>query len=59
MPIEAMFSLLTVICHARKMFHRTAAHLPYLAAMFNVLILLDRQQHPDHEFSLGIAQFSL
>jgi len=27
--------------------------------MFNVLIGLDRQLHPDHKFSLSIAEFSL
>jgi hypothetical protein len=63
MPIETSFSLLTVVCHAKKMFHRTAAHLEarlaYTAAMFNILIGLDRQRHPDHEFSLSIAEFSL
>jgi len=63
MMIETTFSLLTVVCQAKKMFHRTAAHLEarlaYTAAMFNVLIGLDRQLHPDHKFSLSIAEFSL
>lgn len=63
MMVETTFSLLTVICHAKKMFHRTAAHLEarlaYTAAMFNVLIQLDRQVHPDHQFTLSIAEFSL
>lgn len=63
MLIETCFSLLTVICHAKKMFHRTAAHLEarlaYTAAMFNVLVGLDRQLHPDHAFKLSIAEFSL
>jgi hypothetical protein len=63
MMIETTFSLLTVICQAKKMFHRTAAHLEtrlaYTAAMFNVLIGLDRQLHPDHAFKLSIAEFSL
>jgi len=63
MMIETTFSLLTVICQAKKMFHRTAAHLEprlaYTAAMFNVLIGLDRQLHPDHAFKLSIADFSL
>jgi hypothetical protein len=43
--------------------HRTAAHLEarsaYTAAMFNVLIGLERQFHPDHAFKLSIAEFSL
>jgi hypothetical protein len=63
MIIETTFSLLTVICQAKQMFHRTAAHLEtrlaYTAAMFNVLIGLDRQLHPDHTFKLSIAEFSL
>jgi hypothetical protein len=63
MMIETTFSLLTVVCQAKKMFHRTAAHLEsrlaYTAAMFNVVIGLDRQLHPDHAFKLRIAEFSL
>ena len=63
MSIETTFSLLTVICQAKKMFHRTAAHLEarlaYTAAMFNVLIGLDRLLHSDHAFKLSIAEFSL
>lgn len=63
MMIETTFSLLTVICQAKKMFHRRAAYLEarlaYTAAMFNVLIGLDRQLHPDHAFKLSIADFSL
>lgn len=63
MMIETSFSLLTVICHAKHMVHRAAAHLQarfaYTAALFNVLIGLDRQLHPDHRFSLCIAEFSL
>ena len=63
MMIETTFSLLTVVCHAKKMFHRTAAHLEsrlaYTAAMFNVLIGLDRRLHPDDAFKISIAEFSL
>lgn len=63
MVIETSFSLLTVVCQAKKMFHRTAAYLEarlaYTAAMFNVLVALDRQLHPDHAFTLSIAEFSL
>lgn len=63
MDIETVYSLLTTVCHAKKMFHRTAHHLlarlAYTAAMFNVLIALDRQFHPEHAFTLSIAQFSL
>jgi hypothetical protein len=63
MMIETTFSLLTVICQAKKMFDRTVAHLEarlaYTAAMFNVLIGLDRHLHPDRAFKLSIADFSL
>jgi hypothetical protein len=63
MCIETTFSLLTVVCHAKHMFHRTAHHLQarlaYLAAMFNVLIGLNRHLHPDDPFHISIAQFSL
>jgi hypothetical protein len=63
MMVEPSFSLLTVICQAKKMLHRAAAYiearLAYTAAMFTVLIGLDRQLHPDHAFKLSIAEFSL
>lgn len=63
MMIETSFSLLTVICRAKQMFHRTTAYLEarfaYTAAMFNVLIGLHRQLQPNHAFKLSIAQFSL
>jgi hypothetical protein len=63
MIIETSFSLLTVVCRAKQMFHRTAHHLQarlaYTAAMFNVLIGLDRQLHPDDPFRTSIAEFCL
>lgn len=63
MCIETTFSLLTVVCHAKHMFHRTAHHLKarlaYTAAMFNVLIALGRSLHPDDPFRTSIAEFSL
>jgi hypothetical protein len=63
MLIETTFSLLTVVCYAKRMFQRTAhhlqAHLAYTAAMFNVLIGLDRHLHPDDPFRISIAEFSL
>ena len=63
MMIETTFSLLTVVCQAKKMFHRTARHLEarlsYMAAMFNVLIGLNRHLHPDYKFTLSLAEFSL
>lgn len=63
MTIATCFSLLTVICQAKHMFHRTAAHLDArfacTAAMFNVLTGLDRQLRPDRAFTLSIAELSL
>jgi len=63
MWMETTFSLLTVVCHAKQMFHRTAHHLQvrlaYTAAMFNVLIGLERQLHPDDPFRTRLAEFSL
>ena len=63
MRIENAFSLLTVVCHAKQMFHRSTHHLQarcaYTAAMFNILIALHRQLHPDHPFRTSIADFSL
>jgi hypothetical protein len=64
MVIETIFSMLTVICKAKKMHHRVAAYLEarfaYMAAMFNVLLTLFHQLHPDADpYKLSIAQFSL
>jgi len=64
MAVETTFSLLTVICHAKKMFHRRLPHLiarfAYTAAMFNVLVKLSRQLDPAADpFKVSIAQFSL
>ena len=64
MPVETTFSLLTVVCNAKKIFHRVEdyieARLAYLAAMFNVLLQLFHQLHPDESiFKMSIAEFSL
>jgi hypothetical protein len=64
MVIETVFSLLTVVCHAQKMFHRVERHiqarLAYTAAMFNVLVSLFHQLHPDENaLKISIAEFSL
>lgn len=64
MMVETSFSMITVVSGAKKLFHRVAsyidAHLAYLVAMFNVLLGLFHQLHPDapaHQMS--IAEFSL
>ncbi len=64
MVVETVFSMLTVICHLKKVFHRTLTHLlarcGCVAAMFNVLYTLFHQLHPDASpFKLSIAEFSL
>jgi hypothetical protein len=64
MVIETIFSMLTVVCKAKKMHHRLHqylnARLAYLAAMFNILLTLFHQLHPDADpFTLSIAEFSL
>ena len=64
MIIETTFSLLTVVCHMKKIFHRLAdyieARLAYTATMFNVLLNLYHQLHPDvPAHKLSIAEFSL
>ena len=64
MVVETVFSLLTVICNAKRMFRRVTrhidAHLAYLAAMFNACLALFHQLHPDADpFKLSIAEFSL
>lgn len=64
MVIETIFSMLTVICKAKKMHHRLQpyleARLAYMAAMFNVLLDLFHLIHPDADpYQLSIAEFSL
>ena len=64
MIIETAFSLLTVVCHMKKIFHRLADYietrLAYTAAMFNILLDLYHELHPDEpEHVMSIAQFSL
>lgn len=64
MVIETIFSLLTVVCKAKKMHHRLQAYLEarlaYTAAMFNVLLDLFHQLHPKADpYQISIAEFSL
>jgi hypothetical protein len=64
MVVETIFSMLTVVCKAKKMHHRVQAYLEarlaYMAAMFNILTTLFRQLHPDADpYQLSIAEFSL
>jgi hypothetical protein len=64
MVVETIFSMLTIICDAKRMHHRVAHHLnarlAYLAAMFNACLDLFHSLHPDQDpFKLSIAEFSL
>lgn len=64
MMIETAFSMLTVVCRMKKIFHRVSdyieARLAYSMAMFNVLLALYHELHPDMPaYKMGIAEFSL
>jgi hypothetical protein len=66
MLLETILSMLTIVCRLKHLFHRTAryvrAHLAYLAAMFNALLHLNRQGHPEapgESRLLHIAPYSL
>lgn len=64
MCVETSFSLLTVVCHMKKLFHRLStyieARLAYTTAMSNVLLALFHQLHPEAPpYKLSIAEFSL
>jgi len=61
--IETIFSLMTVICKAKKIHHRAAAYiqarLAYMAATFNVCLALFHTLHDADPFKISIAEFSL
>ena len=64
MTVETSFSLLTVICKAKKIHHRLEAYidarLAYTVALFNVCLKLFHQLHPEASvFKMSIAEFSL
>jgi hypothetical protein len=64
MVVETSFSMLTVVCQAKKLYHRTEtyleAHLAYLVAMFNVCLRLFHRLHPaESPYKMSIAEFSL
>jgi hypothetical protein len=64
MIVETSFSLLTVVCHMKKIFHRVSrfieARMAFAAAMFNVLLDLFHQLHPKSPaHKMSIAEFSL
>jgi hypothetical protein len=64
MVVETAFSLLTVVCKAKKIHHRLEAdieaRLAYTAAMFNTCLKLFHELHPEESpFKMSIAEFSL
>jgi hypothetical protein len=66
MLVETMLSLVTMVCGLKKVFHRVShyfhARLAYVAALFNTLLALNRQLHPDadpQDRLLHIAQYAL
>jgi hypothetical protein len=66
MLVETVLSLVTMVCHLKKVFHRTRHHfqtrLAYMAAMFNSLLWLNRRLQPDadpQDRLLHLAQYAL
>ncbi len=64
MVVETLFSLLTTVCHCKKVLHRVwryfTMRLAFTVAAFNVLVQWDGLPLDDHgEAHLSIAQFSL
>ncbi len=66
MLVETALSLVTMVCHLKKVFHRTRAHfearLAYVAAMFNALLALNRTLQPQahaQDRLYHLAQFAL
>jgi hypothetical protein len=64
MVVESVFSMVTVVCQLKKIYHRVQDYifmrLGLVAAMFNSLYALFHQLHPEQsKFKLSIAEFSL
>jgi hypothetical protein len=64
-PIELIFpSMVTLVCDLKRIRHRVAdyiqARMAYVSAMFNILLGLFHQLHPEADpFQMSIAEFSL
>lgn len=62
MLVETMLSLVTTVCHLKKVFHRTQAHfaarMAYVAAMFNMVLALNRSLHPDAPADASMLHFA-
>ena len=66
MLLETTLSMVTMVCGLKKVFHRVCryfeAGLAYIAAMFNVLLSLNRSLNPEadpQDRLLHIAQYAL
>ena len=64
MRVETAWSLLTVVCDLKRLHHRVVpaiqARLASVMAMFNVLLSVFHQVHPDADpLQMSIAEFSL
>jgi hypothetical protein len=64
MFVETAFSMVTVVCDLKRIRHRlteyVATRLACVTAMFNVLLELFHDLHPDaHPMQMSIAEFSL
>ena len=64
MAVETALSMVTVVCHLKRIHHRLQpyirARLASVVAMFNVLLTLFHHLHPDADpFKMSIAEFSL
>ncbi len=65
MLVETALSLVTMVCHLKKVFHRMCrylqARLAYVAVLFNALLGINRTLQPDADpyDLLHIAQYAL
>lgn len=66
MLVETALSLVTMVCHLKKVFHRTRPHfqarLAYVVALFNAILGLNRHLEPDadpQDRLYHFAQFAL
>ena len=64
MVVETALSMVTVICSLKHIRHRLKAYiqarLAFVTAMFNVLLRVFHQLHPEADvYQMSIAEFSL
>ena len=62
--VETARSMVTVICDLKRKNHRLATYIrarkAYVTAMFNVLLAVFHQLHPEADiYQMSIAEFSL